>query len=106
MHWVAGLLYLYCTFWAWRFRQKPIVLLLQLAFLVTVLVVTLTPGGNRFDPFWWASMAMSPAIIFSGLYFREWIWQTHNSLWFIVPLLVWLLAKTIHTMNGVPWFAG
>ena len=104
MYWVAGLLYLYCTLWAWRFRRKPIVLLLQLAFLVTVLVVTVMPGKQRFDPFWWASMAMSPAIILSGLYLSEWVRRTRRSLWVIVPLLVWLLGRTVQTLSGVPFF--
>lgn len=107
MYWLAGLLYLYCTVWAWRFRQRPIVLLLHLVFLVTFLFVTVMPGGeSRFDPFWWAAMAMSPSILFTGLYFNEWTRRTTNSLWIILPLLIWFLVKTMHTIQGVPYYAG
>ena len=103
MHWVAGGLYLFATAWACRFRQRPGVFLLELCFSVTVLAVTLTPGKEVWDPFWWAAMAMIPAVILSGLYINQCVNRDHRSVWVFTPLLVWLLLRTIQTLMEVPF---
>lgn len=102
MYWVAGALYLGCAVWALRFRGRPLAAALLCAFWVTMVVVTLIPG-DRFDPFWWASLASSPAILFTALRFTEWS-RRFPAVTSVLGLLVaWFLARTLLTVQAVPY---
>lgn len=95
VHWAAGVLYLFATVWALRFWRQPAVLLLQLCFWVTVFAVSLMPGQDYWDPFWWASMAISPAVAFSGVYLSEWTRGRIQRVSVAALLLAWLLVRTV-----------
>ena len=104
MNWTAGLVYLVAVPAAWRFRQRPGVVLLGLCFLVTFAIVTIIPGSPDFwDPFWWASMATSPAVIMTGLCFAALVGWRRHSLWVLAALLGWLLVATTRTLTEVPF---
>lgn len=65
-HWVAGVLYLAGVTAALpRWREVNVRLLLA-TFVLVFGVFTLLPGGTRFDPFWWASISLIPAVVCAG----------------------------------------
>jgi hypothetical protein len=96
MHWVAGGLYVFATTWALAFWRKPGTLLLQLCFWVTVIIVTLLPGKQVWDPFWWASVAIIPSVTFAGVYVDRIVSRHQYALYPTLVLLTWLLIRTIH----------
>jgi 4-amino-4-deoxy-L-arabinose transferase-like glycosyltransferase len=104
MSWIAGVVYLVSAAVAWRFRQSPGIVLLELCFLVTFAIVTVTPGSQFFwDPYWWAAMAVAPAVILTGLCFDQLVrWRT-GSVWLLAGLVGWLLLTTARTLTQVPF---
>ena len=65
-HWPAGLLYLAAVAAAMRRRAEPGVRLLLAVFFVIFVCGLIVPGGERFDPFWWASISLIPAVVCAG----------------------------------------
>ena len=65
-HWPAGLLYLASVAAAFRWRKDPVVRLLLVVFVVEFSVFLVLPGGAVFEPFWWASMSLIPAVVCAG----------------------------------------
>jgi 4-amino-4-deoxy-L-arabinose transferase-like glycosyltransferase len=65
-HWPAGVFYLCAVAAAVRLRHllQPRVLLI--AFFFVFLFFSVLPGAERFDPFWWASLSLIPAVVLSG----------------------------------------
>ena len=66
-HWVAGLLYLASVAAAFRGPFSPARRLLLVAFLFVFVFFTILPGGDRFDPFWWASPCLVSAVVLAGM---------------------------------------
>ena len=65
-HWIAGVLYLAGVAAAlprWRVAE---VRLLLVTFLLVFVAFTLLPGGEKFDPFWWASVSLIPSVVCAG----------------------------------------
>lgn len=65
-YWPAGLLYLAAVPAALPRRREAPVRLLLLTFLLVFAVFIFLPGGGRFEPFWWASMSLIPAVVCAG----------------------------------------
>lgn len=65
-HWPAGLLYLAGVVAALKWRRQTGVGLLLVVFAVVIVCFTLLPAGGRFEPFWWASLSLVPAVVFGG----------------------------------------
>jgi 4-amino-4-deoxy-L-arabinose transferase-like glycosyltransferase len=69
-HWPAGLLYLIGIAAALDARtitgRDPKAALLLIGFAVPFVAFTLLPGGELFDPFWWASPSLISGIVFAG----------------------------------------
>ena len=65
-HWPAGVLYLASVAAAVRWRKDPVVRLLLVVFAVEFFVFFVLPGGTVFEPFWWASLSLIPAVICAG----------------------------------------
>jgi 4-amino-4-deoxy-L-arabinose transferase-like glycosyltransferase len=64
--WPAGLLYLVGIVAATGRRREPGVRLLVVAFWTIFVVFLVLPGGERFDPFWWASLTLIPGVLAGG----------------------------------------
>jgi 4-amino-4-deoxy-L-arabinose transferase-like glycosyltransferase len=103
MHWVAGALYLAAVAWSWRWRRDSRVWLLLLTFGVVFLIVTMIKGKDVWDPFWWAAMAMAPAVALAGLCIANSIAHTRRMVWVWIPMVAWLLFHTIMTLRAVPF---
>jgi len=65
-HWVAGVLYLVGVAAAATRWKSPEVRLMLVAFLFVFGVFFVLPGGERFEPFWWASLSLIPAVVCAG----------------------------------------
>ena len=65
-HWAAGILYLAAVVAAVSKRKTPAVRLLLVAFFVVFVFFLIAPGGETFDPFWWASLSLIPAVLCAG----------------------------------------
>lgn len=65
-HWPAGLLYLGATLAAVGRHKDAAVRLLLVAFFLVFFAFIFLPGGGRFEPFWWASISLIPAVVFAG----------------------------------------
>ncbi|MBN2475930.1 MAG: glycosyltransferase family 39 protein [Pirellulales bacterium] len=65
-YWPAGVLYLGAVTTAVVRRKDPAVRLLLVMFTVIFGAFFLLPGGDRFEPFWWASMSLIPAVVCAG----------------------------------------
>ena len=66
-HWPAGVLYLAAIVAATIGRRKvPGVRLLLVTFSLVFGFFLVMPGGERFDPFWWASLSLIPAMLCAG----------------------------------------
>jgi hypothetical protein len=64
--WPAGLFYLFAVLATVRRRPDTGRVLLLLSFSVPFVAFTLVPGGERFDPFWWASPSLIAAVVCAG----------------------------------------
>jgi 4-amino-4-deoxy-L-arabinose transferase-like glycosyltransferase len=65
-HWVAGVLYLVAIASALDRRDFVPVRLMLVTFLFVFVTFLVLPGGERFDPFWWASISLIPAVVCAG----------------------------------------
>lgn len=65
-YWAAGVIYLAATAAAIRKAASPGVRLLLVTFVATSAVFFILPGGDMFEPFWWASISLIPAVVFGG----------------------------------------
>jgi 4-amino-4-deoxy-L-arabinose transferase-like glycosyltransferase len=66
-HWPAGLLYLAAVAAAaMMWWKNSAVRLLVVVFLLIFAVFFVMPGGTTFDPFWWASLTLIPAVVCAG----------------------------------------
>ena len=66
-YWPAGLLYLAAVAAAAIARwHNPAVRLLTIVFLLVFAFFLVLPGGTRFEPFWWASLTLLPAVVCAG----------------------------------------
>jgi len=63
---VAGALYLAAVAAVLGKRHCPAVRLLLVAFLFVFVAFLFMPGGKPFEPFWWASMSLIPAVVCAG----------------------------------------
>jgi len=73
-HWPAGLLYMGAVLAALIRRREPGARLLLVTFSLIFAAFLLLPGGELFDPFWWASMSLIPAVVCAG-----WVLDWHCS---------------------------
>ena len=65
-HPVAGILYLAAIVAAVGNRKAPPVRLLLVTFLFVFVIFLVMPGGQTFEPFWWASISLIPAVVCAG----------------------------------------
>jgi len=65
-HPLAGILYLAAVLVATAKGNVPEVRLMLVAFFLVFGVFLVMPGGERFDPFWWASLSLIPAVVCAG----------------------------------------
>lgn len=65
-HPAAGVLYLAAVLWAIHGRRQPAFRLLLVVFSFVFGVFLVMPGGGRFEPFWWASLSLVPAVVCAG----------------------------------------
>jgi len=66
-HWAAGGLYLASVVAATITQGKiPAVRLLLVTFFLVFVAFMLLPGGEAFEPFWWASISLIPAVLCAG----------------------------------------
>ena len=65
-HAVAGALYLFATAAMASLFNRPVVRCLVVVFLVVFLFFLVLPGGGLYEPFWWASISLIPAVVCTG----------------------------------------
>ncbi len=72
-HWIAGLLYLIAVVAAgFARRGDSAVRVLLVTFWLIFVFFLLVPGGQRFEPFWWASLSLIPAVACGG-WLLDWV---------------------------------
>jgi 4-amino-4-deoxy-L-arabinose transferase-like glycosyltransferase len=81
--WPAGLLYLGSVVAAARRPVSSSRALLLIAFAVPFVAFTLVPGGERFDPFWWASPSLIAAVVCAGGLLEQWARRAAAARWSI-----------------------
>jgi len=86
-YWPAGLLYLGSVLAAVARGAEPAVRLLLVTFLLVFVAFLILPGGEFYDPFWWASMSLIPAVICAG-WVLDWACRGSKPATVIAVLLV------------------
>ncbi len=88
-YWPAGLLYLASVIMhAGQSRIVPIRLLL-IGFGVPFVFFLLLPGGERFDPFWWASSSLISAVVLAGCFLERLTRRSRGMVWLGLLLVAW-----------------
>lgn len=62
-HALAGAVYLLGMFVTVAFFDRPTVRCLMVVFLVVFIFFLVLPGGSFYEPFWWASISLIPAVV-------------------------------------------
>ncbi len=101
-HWPAGVLYLTAIVAALGKRKAPAVRLMLVVFWFVFICFLLMPGGERFDPFWWASLSLIPAVVCAG-WVLDWVSGRGKALCMAAFILLAYLG--IHYVP-VAWHAG
>ncbi|NQU24905.1 MAG: glycosyltransferase family 39 protein [Candidatus Nealsonbacteria bacterium] len=117
-HWPAGLLYLAAIAavsvrWFARRRQTDHTAsfaaggtagraLLLVVFFVVFVCGLIMPGGERFDPFWWASISLIPAVVCAGWVLTVASWRSIAIRVVAVVLLIGLGARSVTML----WYPG
>lgn len=91
-YWPAGLLYLGSVIVAVRRASLDPQRLLLLGFGVPFVFFLLLPGGERFDPFWWASSSLISAVVLAGDFLERLSRRSRGFVWLGILLIVWFGA--------------
>jgi tetratricopeptide (TPR) repeat protein len=91
-YWPAGVLYLWSVINS--IPRMPFLpeRLLLIGFGVPFVFFLLLPGGERFDPFWWASSSLISAIALAGSALDRWTRRSPVVLVIVLLFLAWLLG--------------
>ncbi len=89
-YWPAGLLYLGAVIATVRRAGAVPQRLLLIAFAVPFVFFLFLPGGERFDPFWWASASGISAVVLAGEALDRLARRSRIGLWIGIALIVWL----------------
>lgn len=95
-YWPAGALYLGAVIYSVRWLKQLPQRLLFTGFSVPFLFFLLLPGGERFDPFWWASASLISSVVLAGCGLGQWTQRSRLRLAIAVLLLAWLFAHYLH----------
>jgi 4-amino-4-deoxy-L-arabinose transferase-like glycosyltransferase len=93
-HWPAGLLSLLATAVVPRWGRLPDRLLV-ISFALVFVLFTLLPGAGRFDPFWWSSPTLIPAVVFSGRFLEQFAARGWGFRAVAMMLVVYLFAHLV-----------
>jgi 4-amino-4-deoxy-L-arabinose transferase-like glycosyltransferase len=89
-HWPAGVLYLTCV---GALSQRPMPAprrLLLLGFGIVFVFFTLLPGGNLFEPFWWASASLISAVVLTAAVVQRAALRNCSVRWASILLVCYL----------------
>jgi 4-amino-4-deoxy-L-arabinose transferase-like glycosyltransferase len=98
-HWPAGLLYLTSVAAMLRPPIPAPRRLLVLGFAIVFLFFTFLPGGNRFEPFWWASASLISAVVLTGTLIERAALQSRAVRWACLLLLLYLAGHVAVLMT-------
>lgn len=101
VHWVAGVLYLTGIIFTLRNLHKRYNKLLLTVFIFVFVFFTVVNTALKFDPFWWASMSMIPAVILSGR-LLDTVMEKRLGLVLTVLLLLYLFGRYFYYIGLSP----
>lgn len=93
-HWPAGAMYLFSVV---VMLQRPLPTTRRfflLSFGFVFVFFTFLPGGNLFEPFWWASSSLIAAIVLTAVVFERATQKNEATRWVGLVLLIYLAAHT------------
>ena len=100
-HLPAGLLYLGAVSAALARGKEPAVRLLLVTFLLVFAAFFVLPGGEFYDPFWWASISLIPAVVCAG-WVLSWVCSRGRVATVATVLLVGYLAVNCAVVVRLP----